>query len=1152
MKLDIKKLLLAGTAIVAVGATAPTQASANAETLAGNVTWAVDANQNGAPADGTGAAANDAVNISTNTLTVLNTTANDGSGVGTYNLGAVTGTTGSLTVTSDAINVDLTANIASIALSGAGNFSVNTLDADNSTVAATVAGTTSIGGNLSVVSTEADAADTLTLTLTGNATIGGTTQLTAGGNVSGANATLNIDGASNTFTGAVTVDGGANAGADAYITVSGASTTFTGGLALDDNTGQAIATFDGATAQTVAGAITGVTDGDGAILVTNTSGGVTFTGTVGTAANSLASVTVAAADTNNTSATFKAGVDVTAIVLGNGTGTDTNTVTFDGTAAGYTVAGTLNGTAGDTDNVVVTGGNTITTSGIWGANSPVDALSITGTGTKLTAGADITATTVSIASGATLDADDKIIASGGITNAGTLDTGADLVTANIANTGTVLVSGTGGITGNITGAGTLDVNESATITGNVAGTSADVATGKTLTVAGANTYSVTTTSLTGTGAITFGGAAQTVSGAITAAATGNGTVNIADNAATVAFTNDIGTSTVKVGALVGANGGTAQTVSTTGNLYIDAITLDNDDSLQFLGTSAQVVSGTINATDTDTEGSIVVGNTAGTIASDVTFNGIIGGTANRQLEDLTVNDTAKATFAANATFDDALSADKATIAVKSGATLTANTQTDADITTWNIEVNRAGGDANNSTGKVVLAGDAVNLAVDTVHFDVKANSAPLKVGTAALDNVFAGNAAATIAGATVTDSSFIYGFTLVADTNNVDVTVAVDNSVESVTDNSGYDATGNQLITTLAASTNTEINQLQSTLAAASTQSAANDVIEAAGSDVAGGAVVAGVQVAGSTSAINNDRLASLRSGETGMNAGQVMHGLNAWIQGFGSQADQDKRDGVSGYDADTYGFAVGFDTQELAQDITVGLSFAYADTDVDSDAISKAKTEVDSYQVSLYGDYDLNETVFVSGQLGYIWSDNDTTRNPGGIAALSAKGSYNADAFVAGLAVGRDYHTGHGTLVLTPKVSADYMHYSADSYTETGAGGANLTVDADSLSLFEIGLGVEAEWDIQNANGTHLMPSIGLGVRHDLIGDEFEASNKFAGGGTAFKVKGFDPAQTTFDVGLGVKYITDTNWTLSAGYDFEFKSDYDSHAGMVKASYKF
>jgi outer membrane autotransporter protein len=199
-----------------------------------------------------------------------------------------------------------------------------------------------------------------------------------------------------------------------------------------------------------------------------------------------------------------------------------------------------------------------------------------------------------------------------------------------------------------------------------------------------------------------------------------------------------------------------------------------------------------------------------------------------------------------------------------------------------------------------------------------------------------------------------------------------------------------------------------------------------------------------------------------------------------------------------------------------------------------------------------VNETVFVSGQLGYIWSDNDTTRNPGGLAALNAKGSYNADAFVAGLAVGRDYHTGHGTLVLTPKVSADYMHYSADSYTETGAGTANLTVDADSLNMFEIGLGVEAEWDIQNANGTHLMPSIGLGVRHDLIGDEFEATNKFAGGGSAFKVKGFDPAQTTFDAGLGVKYITDTNWTLSAGYDFEFKSDYSAHAGMVKASYKF
>ena len=95
-----------------------------------------------------------------------------------------------------------------------------------------------------------------------------------------------------------------------------------------------------------------------------------------------------------------------------------------------------------------------------------------------------------------------------------------------------------------------------------------------------------------------------------------------------------------------------------------------------------------------------------------------------------------------------------------------------------------------------------------------------------------------------------------------------------------------------------------------------------------------------------------------------------------------------------------------------------------------------------------------------------------------------------------------------------------AGCMAETGAGGANLTVDSDDLSLFEIGVGVDVSWLSKNSDGSYLKPGINLGVRHDLIGDEFEATNTFAGGGAAFKTEGFDPAQTTFDVGGSFRFI--------------------------------
>ncbi|MCK5373653.1 MAG: autotransporter domain-containing protein [Alphaproteobacteria bacterium] len=1141
MKLDIRKSLLAGTALIAVGALSVSTAHAADQTLAGNVTWAVDADQNGAPADGTGAATGDAVDVVTHTLTILNTTADDGGGVGTYSLGAVTGTTGNVVITSDAGTVDMTATVASMVTTSTGDLTVQTLDADDSTVAATITGAATIGGALSVVSTEADAADTLTLTLTGDATVTGTTTLTAGGNFAGANATLNVDGATNVFTGAVTVDGGANAAADAYITLSGASTTFTGGLALDDNTGQSILTVDGAAAQTVAGAITGVTDGDGAVLVTNTVGGVTFTGTVGTAANSLASVTVAAADTNDTSATFQAGVDVTAIVLGNGTGTDTNTVTFDGTTAGYTVAGTLDGTAGDTDNVVVSGGNTITTSGIWGANSPVDALTISGTSSKLTAGADVTATAVTIGAGATLDANDKIIATT-ITNAGTLDVGADLVSGAVANTGTIQFTGTGGLTGAVTGAGALDVDAATTMTGAITQGTADIAAVTLTQVGGTDAYAVDTTTFSAAGTLALPDGVKAVTGNFTNTTDGEGTITIDDGAGTTTIVGNLGASTSHSLAALTIAGGTTQTVTTTGDLYVDAITFDDADVLQFLGTSAQTVSGTINAVGAG-DGVITVGD--GTIASDVTFSGLIGGGTN--VGAMNVSAAAKARFEANVVSDGAFTNAGDTY-VGDGVILEADTITNTG--TINLEVKDGTTLGTLEAGDIgTIADTSGTLTAGDLNFNVTGN---VTTGVIQIGN---GNGVGVATVGTVTDNSYRYTFAVagstVTATDDLDVTItalaAADIGTTTTNDNVAT------ALDTLADSTNTQISAIVDNFAAASTQDAANEVLEAAANTVDGAHVAAGLAVSNQTMGMTRQRLSALRAGQSGMSTGDQSTGLKAWGQAFGQTATQDTRGGIDGYDSDTYGLAVGVDSENIIENGVVGIAFSYGDTDVKSKNANTTDTDVDSYQLTLYGGRDLGNDTYVNGMVGYALNNIDTTRhNVGGVAGLTAKGDFDASQFSAQAEVGRAYAY-DGDMTLTPNVLVNYAHYSTDSYTETGAGGANLAVNNDNLNILEVGLGVDAGWLFENGDGSMVEPEIRMGARYDLIGDQVASTANFTGAaGTSFQTKGFDPARTTFDIGAGVKYYNTDNWEFTADYDYEMKSDYDSHSGLVRAAYKF
>lgn len=894
-------------------------------------------------------------------------------------------------------------------------------------------------------------------------------------------------------TGTLTVAGGTNnAGDNAVLNVGGNISA--GSIVVDDDGGNASATLvlNGTGTQNIAGVISA----DGDVTVSNSGGTVTFTG------DNTNTGTWLVNDDGNGQAVVLTGDNAGTIELGdNDAGTaDEITLTLSGT--NQDISGGITGGASEATTVVVSG--TVNQSaGAWTA----DTVSVTGT---LEMNANITADVISGSGTLDVDTNSSFIGQGTSTNLTvsnvtvadgvTLTVNADTNNADGTISSAVLLEDDGNDNG---GGGTLSIDAS--------------------------------------------GQVVAVSGAVTTARASEGAIAITDgDAATTNFTADIGTSSAALATFGIADAGGNSAVSTTGNLYVDAITIGEADVLTFAKTSgSQVVSGTITS-GTDTDSGIVVGNGT-TQAPTVTFNGAI-----TTIDDLTVNDGAKAIFNEDATFADVFSGDAATVKVAADKTLTANTQNDADVTTWEIGVNKVGGGAQ-TVGNVAFANDAVNLAVDTVNFVVTANSAPLTVGASVLQDVFQGDAQNTIAGATVTDNSYIYGFTLVDDTNNVDVTVAVDNDPTQFGGTNDRNVAG-VLFTDLAASTNADVNRAQSNLAAAGSEEAVSDVLESVTPTVDAGAVVGATGFTTQTSNITSTQLASLRNGTeaSGMYAGNVTNGLRGWVQGFGLTGDQDDRDGVSGYDVDSYGVAVGLDTQSLADNWIWGLAFAYSDTDVDSDGVNNTNTDIDNYQVSVYANYDLDDRTYISGQAGYVWGDNDQTRyNVGGTGGSTATADYDSDVIFAGLEAGRKYMVG-GNTVLTPKALINYQHYDADGYTENGAGGLNLTTSGDELDLFEIGVGVDASWDYQQADGSYLQPKIGVGVRHDLVGDEYQTTSTFAAGGSSFETEGFDPAQTTFNVSADVTYFSTTNWELSAGYDFEVKSDYDSHAGTLKAAYKF
>ena len=323
---------------------------------------------------------------------------------------------------------------------------------------------------------------------------------------------------------------------------------------------------------------------------------------------------------------------------------------------------------------------------------------------------------------------------------------------------------------------------------------------------------------------------------------------------------------------------------------------------------------------------------------------------------------------------------------------------------------------------------------------------------------------------------------------------------------------------------------------------------------VDGGTFIASSNVVGSAFRITGNRLSSIRGGTiSGISSGDLVEGVKIWAQPFAQRINQTGRGGVDGFDATTYGVVVGVDSEEIIEDTTLGLALAYANTDVDSDNANATNTDINSYQVALYGDHDLDEGRYISGVASYTFGDNDGTRFNVGGTGLNANGDFDSNQYAIQLEAGQSYQTGQlNDVKVTPKVLAYYSYYDADDFTETGAGGANLSVDNDGLHVFELGVGVDASWDIKQENGGSLVPEIRAAYRYDFVGDAVESTAQFTGGGSSFSTEGAAPAQSTVNLGEAITYDTPNNWSYTANYDFEYKSDQVSNAGFVRAAYQF
>lgn len=284
----------------------------------------------------------------------------------------------------------------------------------------------------------------------------------------------------------------------------------------------------------------------------------------------------------------------------------------------------------------------------------------------------------------------------------------------------------------------------------------------------------------------------------------------------------------------------------------------------------------------------------------------------------------------------------------------------------------------------------------------------------------------------------------------------------------------------------------------------------------------------------------------TGKAAGSDVDNSAMWGQVLGGGAIRGSDSQTDGYKSRDVGLAVGLDHM-FDESLMGGVALSWIrGWSQGSDSSSGSTTTLDSYQTTLYGTYRQGQA-FVDGQMGFGYNNFSQSRD---ISFLNSTASadYDGQQYLAKATLGYDVPVDDG-VVVTPLAGLTWLRAVSDSYTETGAGSANLTVDRNGVNSLTQDLGGKVTWKIQSDLGT-IKPEVRASWVHDYTKGAIATSGLLAG--AAFTTTTSRPAADGARIGLAVNLSSDDNLSFRAEYEGEVRHEYQSHTGMIKAIWGF
>ena len=242
-----------------------------------------------------------------------------------------------------------------------------------------------------------------------------------------------------------------------------------------------------------------------------------------------------------------------------------------------------------------------------------------------------------------------------------------------------------------------------------------------------------------------------------------------------------------------------------------------------------------------------------------------------------------------------------------------------------------------------------------------------------------------------------------------------------------------------------------------------------------------------------------------------------------------------SGLDTDhtdytTSSFQAGGDYR-ITDHLLLGFFFSYDHSDTALDNRGSSAT-VDSYSPSLYASY-ANHGWYANGLASYSRNGYTEQRQIAiGSFQEVANGSPSGDQETVNADGGYDFH--HQGWTYGPTVGFQYVHWSMDSFSESGGCSTDLAVNEQSADSFRSRIGAHVSYAVTDAGVTYT-PFLTASWQHEFLDDSRGIDAAFAEvNPITFTVNTNNPSRDSCLLGTGLNVDLNQQFTLFFGYDVQ------------------